>query len=161
MEQPASYVSGYMYFGPQATVSGAMLVDSSSEQGRDLGFFKDLHSPRQYVERASSSTWVSLTTTSAHATMTTTLTSTVVTCTAVCGPAYVPYVSGFPQEGGLISVHPMRPAVVSQSVELSGSFPRAWAGSVNHHAQSGTSRQFGVMRPPAVVAHPSSIEVKS
>jgi len=115
-------------------------VDSSSERGRArVGFFEGLYSPQQYVKRASSSSWVNLTptTTSAHATTTITLTSTAVTCTAVGGPAYIPYVSGFPQGGALTSVRPMRPAVMLQSVELSGSFPRAWAGSVNHHAQSG------------------------
>jgi len=37
MEQSASYPIGSVYFGPQATVSGAMLVDSSSERGRELG----------------------------------------------------------------------------------------------------------------------------
>jgi len=52
------------------------------------------------------------------------------------GPVYVPYVRGLPQ-GGLTSVCPVQPAVVLQSVELSGSLPRAWAGSVNHHAESG------------------------
>ena len=87
MEQPASYPIGYMYFGPQAMVSGAMLVDSSSERGRELGLFEGLCSPHQRVERSSLSTWASITptTTSAHATTTTTLTSTVVTCTVVEG----------------------------------------------------------------------------
>jgi len=121
VKQPASHPVRYPYFSLQATVSGAMLVDSSRERGRKLGLFEGLCSPQQYVEQVSSSTWASLTPTmtSTHATTTTTLTSMIVTCAAVGGPAYVPYVSGLPQ-GGLTSVCPMRPAVVSQSVKLSG-----------------------------------------
>ena len=81
MEQSASYPIGYMYFGPQATVSGAMLVDSSSEKGRELGTFEGLCSPHQRFQRASSSTWASITptTTSAHTTTTATLTSMIMT----------------------------------------------------------------------------------
>jgi len=134
VEPTASYPVGYLHFGLQATVSGAMLVDPSRERGRELRLFEGLCSPHPYGEGGSSSNWARCmpTTTSAHATTTTTLTSTIVTCTAVGGPpgpAYIPYVTvRGPPYGGLTSVCPMRPAVVSQSVELSvaGTFPGRW-----------------------------------
>jgi len=92
VDQSASYPIGYMYFGPQASASGAMFVDSSSEQGRELGTFEGPCSPHQHFEQALTSIWASTTpTTSAQTTTTTTLTSTVATCSAVGGPAYVPY----------------------------------------------------------------------
>ena len=91
-EQSAMYPIGYLYFGPQASASGAMFVDSSSEQGRELGTFEGPCSPHQHFEQALTSIWASTTpTTSAQTTTTTTLTSTVATCSAVGGPAYVPY----------------------------------------------------------------------
>jgi len=138
MEQSALYPIGYSYFGPQASASRAVHVDVRSDHGRELGPFEAPSSPRQRCERAPTSTRVGPvpTTTNAQTTTTTTLTSTVATCTAVGGPVYVPYVSGLPQWGPT-SVRPMRPAVMSQSVELLGSFPTAWAGPVTRHAEFG------------------------
>ena len=91
-EQSATYPVRYPYFGPQVPAFGAMLVDSRSEHGRELGPFEDPCSPRQHRERAPTSTRVGPvpTTTSVQTTTTITLTSTVATCTAVGGPAYVP-----------------------------------------------------------------------
>ena len=135
-EQSATYPIGYPYFGPQAPASGAMLVDPRSEHWRELGPFKTPCSPRQRCERAPTSTRAGpvLTTTSAQTsetTMTTTLISMVVTCAAVGGPAYVPYVGSLPQ-WELTSVHPVQPAVVLQSVEA-----RALAGPATRHAEFG------------------------
>jgi len=140
VEQSALYLGEHLHFGPQATVSRARLMDPSRERGREFGFFEGLRLPHPFGEGDSSANWARCmpTMTSAHATTTTTLTSTVVTCTAVGGLPYVPYatVRG-PPYGGLTSVRPVRPAVVSQSVEPSGSFPRALAGSVSPHAMLG------------------------
>jgi len=69
-------------------------------------------------------------------TTTTTLTTTIATYAAVGGPAYVPYADDLPH-WGLTSIRTVQPAVVSQSVELLGSFLRAWAGLVTHHAEFG------------------------
>ena len=98
IEQSASFPFGYLHFGPQATVSGAMLADPSRERGSELGFFEGLRSSHPSGEGGSSSNWArcTLTTTSGLATTTTTLTSTVVTFTAVGGPAYASYVRGPP-----------------------------------------------------------------
>jgi len=65
-------------------------------------------------------------TTGAHTSTTTTLTSTIVTCSAVGGLAHVQYARG-PPLTGLTSVRPARWAFVSLSVEPSGGLPRAWA----------------------------------
>jgi len=140
VEQSASYPVGHLHFGPQATVSGAMLMDPSRERRRELGFFEGLCSSHPSGEEGSSSNWARCTPTmtSAHATTTTTLTFTIVTCTAVGGPPYVQYVTvRGPPNGALTSVRSVHPAVVSQSVELSGSFPRALAGHVSPHAVTG------------------------
>jgi len=71
----------------------------------------------------------------------------VATCAAVGGPAYVPHVNGLPQ-WGLTSVRPMRPAVVSQSVILLGSFPRVWAGPATRHAEFGNFEAMGICVRP-------------
>jgi len=115
-------------------------MDPSRERGRELWFSEGLRLPHPSGEGDSSSNWARYTptTTSAHATTTTTFTSTIVTCTAVGGPLYVTYVSvRCPPYGGLTSVCPMRLAVVSQTVEPSGSFPRVLASSESPHAMSG------------------------
>jgi len=82
--------------------------------------------------------WYSANDDGAQTSTTTTLTSTSVTCVAIRarGPAYAPYVRCLPH-ARLTSVHPVRPAIVSQSVELPGSFPRAWAGPGTRHAEFG------------------------
>ena len=83
-------------------------------------------SSRQLVERAVTSNWGNVipTMTGARTSTTTTLTSTYVTCSTVGGPAYVPHGHGLPSTG-LTSVRPVRQVFVSQSVEPTGSFPRA------------------------------------
>jgi len=54
VEPTASYPVGYLHFGPQATVSGAMLMDPSRERGRELGFFEGLRLSHPSGEEGSS-----------------------------------------------------------------------------------------------------------
>jgi len=92
--------------------------------------------------------------------MTTTVTSTVATFAAVTGPVYIPY-TGFMLLPGLSSARPMRPAVVSQSIESSGSLLGAWSGSVTRHAEFGNFEAVWGIRPLAVASGPSLIGFKS
>jgi len=117
------------YYGPHPSASAAMFMDHSSRPGSELGGFMDPCSSRQLVERAVTSNWGNVipTMTGARTSTTTTLTSTYVTCSTVGGPVYVQYARG-PPSTGLTSVRPARQVFVSQSVEPSGSFPRARVG---------------------------------
>ena len=91
---------------------------------------------------------------------TTTLTSTTVTCTALGGPAYVPYVSGEPQRG-LTSVRPTRQAYMSRFVEPSGSFHSVWPGPVGKSTVTGNHE--GIWRDVAThsTLQPGSTEIRS
>jgi len=137
-EQSASYPVGVTYFGQHPSASGAMVMDQSSEQGSQFWGFEGPCLPQQSFKRAVTSTWggTTPTTTGAQTSTTTILTSTSVTCLAVGGPAYAPYASSSPQWGPT-SVHAMRPAIVSQSVELPGSFLRVWAGPLTRRTEFG------------------------
>jgi len=104
MEQAAPHPAIDLHFGPQ-TASGAMFMDQSSERGSESREYGDIRPPFPSGgwKMVSSSAWANLmpTMVSVHTMCTTTLTSTMVTCTALGGPAYVPYVSGQPQGGGI------------------------------------------------------------
>ena len=125
-EHAVMYPIGSPYFGLPAPASGAVPVDGRSVPRREQGPFEVPRSPRQRAERVPTSVWAGSvpTTVSAQTVTTTMVTSTVATFAAVAGPAYVLY-AGFMLHRGLTSVHPVQPAVVLQSVELSGSFPGA------------------------------------
>jgi len=113
-------------------------MDQSSEWGSELGGFVDPCLSRQPVERAVTSNWGGLTptTTGAQTSTTATLTSTSVASSAVGGTVHALYARS-PPHVGLTSVGPTRQAFVSQSVELPGSFPRAWPGPGIRRAEFG------------------------
>jgi len=67
VEPTVSYPVGYLHFGLQATVSRAMLVDSTCERGRELGVFEGSRSPHPYGEGGSSSMWAGCTPTTTSA----------------------------------------------------------------------------------------------
>jgi len=77
-EQSAMDPIGVTHFGPHSLASGAMFMDQSSEQGRELGGFADLCLARQSFERVAMLNWggSTPTTTGAQTSTTTTLTST-------------------------------------------------------------------------------------
>jgi len=156
-EQSVMDPVGVMYFGLHPSASGAMFMDQSSERRSELGGFADPCLPRQSFERAVKSNWggPTPTTTGAQTSTTTTLTSTSVASSALDGPAHALYAHGPPQ-AGLTSVRPMRQVIVSQSVELPGSFPRAWPGPGTHCAEFGNFKTIWGICPLAVVSDPSS-----
>jgi len=132
-----SYPTTDAYYGPHPSVSGAAVVDQSSARGSDLGCYVGPSSFQPGVERVVVSTWGTFTptTTGAHTNTTSTLTSTHVTCSTVCGPVQAAYMRG-PPPTGLTSVHPARQVFMPQPIEPSGRFPGALAGPV------------GILRPP-------------
>jgi len=77
-KQSAMDPIGVTHFGPHSLASGAMFMDQSSEQGRELGGFADLCLARQSFERVAMLNWggSTPTTTGAQTSTTTTLTST-------------------------------------------------------------------------------------
>jgi len=154
--QSAMNPVGVTYFGPHPSASGAIFMDQSTEQGSELGGFADPCLPRQSFERAVPSNWGGLTPTTmgAQTSTTTTLTCTSVAGSAVGGPAHALYACG-PQQVGLTSVHPAQQVIVSQSVELPGSFPRAWPGPWTRRAEFGNFETIWGICPLAVVSDPS------
>jgi len=106
-EQSALDLSGVTHFGPHSLASGAMFMDQSGEQGRELGGFADPCLAQQSFEPAATSNWGGLTptTTGAQTSTTTTLTSTPVATSAVGGLAHALYARS-PPHAGLTSVRP-------------------------------------------------------
>ena len=151
------------YFGPQVPAAGAMLVDSRSEHGRELGPFEAPCSPRQHCQRAPTSTQADPvpTTTSAQTTMTTYNSnlhgSDMHSCrwTSLCTVRwqFAPVGTDFrPSRASSCRVAVFRTFGVSPG---RGLVQRPVLQS------SETSRQSGGMHLPAVISNPSLIEVKS
>jgi len=155
-EQSAMDPVGVTHFGPHSLASGAMFMDQSGKWGSELGGYVDPCLARQSFERAAMSNWggPSPTTTGAQMSTTTTLTSTSVASSALGGPAHALY-ARCPPHAGLTPVHPARQAFVSQSVELPGSFPRAWPGLGTRRPEFGNFETIWGIRPLAVVSDPS------
>ena len=115
-------------FGLQTTASGAMFVDQSRERRSESRLYGDILVTCSLYpfggEGVSSSHGASQTptATSVQTIFSITLTSTAVTCTALGGPAYVPYVSGQPQGG--IDVCPSRMSSIHVALcRTVGNFP--------------------------------------
>jgi len=117
-----------MHYGPHHAVSGAAFVDQSAVVGSELGCFVGSSSSRPGVEMVVTSNWgvTTPTTTGAHTNTTATLTSTVVTCATVGGPARSAY-HGNPPPAGSMAIRPARPFGMPQVVGQPERFPVALA----------------------------------
>jgi len=122
-----SYPTTDVYYGPHPSVSGAEAVDQSSVAGSDWGCLVGQSYAQSEAERAVASAWDAYTptTTGAHTSTTSTLTSTCVTWSTVGGPVHAAYMRS-PQP----SVRPARQVFMPWSIEQSGRFPGALTGPV-------------------------------
>jgi len=119
------------YYIQHPSVSRAEAAGQSSVMGSDLGCFVGQSSTRSEAERAVASArgTYTPTTTGAHTSTTSTLTSTCVTWSTVGGPVHAAYTRS-PPPTGLTSVHPAHQVFMPRSIEQSGRFLGALAGPV-------------------------------
>jgi len=134
------------HFCPQTTASRAAFVDQGSERQSENGAYADIPPsfPRgREVVSASARPTVVPATVSVHTMCTTTLTSTMVTCTAQGIPPYTTYVMvRGPPYAGATSGQPVHMPVVSQAVEPSGYFHSGWPGPMSQNAVMGNHGGF-------------------
>ena len=137
-------------FGPQTTASAATFVGHGSEHRSENGAYADITPsfPRGREVLSATARTNALTVTVTGPTLsTTTLTSSMVTCTAQGAPAYATYVMvrGPPYTGEF--GQPVRMAVVSQSVDPTGYSYNAWPGLMSQSAVTGIQGGFWGAQP--------------
>jgi len=134
------------HFGPQTTASAAAFVGQGGERRSEIEVYADIPPsfPRgREVVSALAKHNVVPATVCVHTMSTTTLTSTMVTCTAQGIPPYTTCVMVWgPLYAGATFDQPVRMPVVSQAVEQSGYFHSGWPGPVSQNALTGNYGGF-------------------